>query len=203
MYQLIEQEQVTIALGVPTVWQMLLEHVDACNGTFSSLKKTTIGGAACTPSMQAHFEDRYQVEVIHAWGMTETSPLGTASVLMAEHAGLSREEQQRLRLKQGRPVFGVDLRIVDDQGNPQPRNGQSCGHLQVKGHWVISSYFKDECEQRLDDGWFATGDVATLDGNGYLQLTDRSKDVVKSGGEWLSTIDIENIVMSHPAVFMA
>jgi fatty-acyl-CoA synthase len=135
--------------------------------------------------------------------MTETSPLGTASVLMAEHAGLSREEQQRLRLKQGRPVFGVDLRIVDDQGNPQPRNDQSCGHLQVKGHWVISSYFKDECEQRLDDGWFATGDVATLDGNGYLQLTDRSKDVVKSGGEWLSTIDIENIAMSHPAVFMA
>lgn len=203
VYTLIEQEGVTLALGVPTVWQMLLDHVDARSGTFTSLKKTTIGGAACSPSMQKHFEDRYGVEVIHAWGMTETSPLGTTSSLMAEHRSLSREAQQQLRLKQGRPVFGVDLRIVDDEGVAQPWNGQSCGHLQVKGHWVISSYFKDECEQRLDDGWFATGDVATLDENAYLQLTDRSKDVVKSGGEWLSTIDIENIAMSHPAVAMA
>ena len=153
--------------------------------------------------MQKHFEDRYGVEVIHAWGMTEMSPLGTASALMAEHSSLSREEQQRLRLKQGRPVFGIDLRIVDDQGVVQPWNGTNCGHLQVKGHWVISAYFKDDCEQRLDDGWFATGDVATLDANAYLQLTDRSKDVVKSGGEWLSTIDIENIAMNHPAVAMA
>ncbi len=203
VYELIEQESVTLALGVPTVWQMLLDHVDARQGSFSSLRKTTIGGAACSPSMQKHFEDRYGVEVIHAWGMTEMSPLGTASALMAEHSSLSREEQQRLRLKQGRPVFGIDLRIVDDQGVVQPWNGTNCGHLQVKGHWVISAYFKDDCEQRLDDGWFATGDVATLDANAYLQLTDRSKDVVKSGGEWLSTIDIENIAMNHPAVAMA
>lgn len=203
VYALIEQEGVTLALGVPTVWQMLLDHVDARSGTFTSLKRTTIGGAACSPSMQKHFEDRYGVEVIHAWGMTETSPLGTTSSLMAEHRSLSREAQQQMRLKQGRPLFGVDLRIVDDRGAEQPWNGQSCGHLQVKGHWVISSYFKDECEQRLDDGWFATGDVATLDANAYLQLTDRSKDVVKSGGEWLSTIDIENIAMSHPSVSMA
>lgn len=149
VYKLIKQEGVTLALGVPTVWQMLLDHLDAQQGSFSSLKKTTVGGAACSESMQKRFEDDYAVEVIHAWGMTETSPLGTASSLMAEHSTLNRQEQQKLRLKQGRPVFGIDLRLVDDHGVVQPWDGVARGHLQVMGHWVISSYFKGERAQLL------------------------------------------------------
>ena len=203
VYDLIEREGVTLALGVPTVWQTLLDHMERHQHTFSTLKKTSIGGSACSPSMQQCFEDQHNVEVIHCWGMTETSPLGTTSKLMTQHQELSREEQQRVRLKQGRPVFGIDMRIVDDQGIEQPWNGKAAGHLQVKGPWVISAYYKDEIDNRLDDGWFATGDVATIDEHAYLQLTDRSKDVVKSGGEWLSTIDIENIALSHNGVALA
>lgn len=203
VHDLIESEGVTLALGVPTVWQMLLNHVDIHHLKFSTLQRTVIGGAACPLTMLQRFQEHHGVEVLHAWGMTETSPLGTVSSLRREHLAQSLEAQNAIRMKQGRPVFGVDLRIVNGQGEDLPWDGKSAGELLVRGPWVIQQYYKDSNQDRLVDGWFPTGDVATIDAQGYMQITDRSKDVVKSGGEWLSTIDIENIAMGHPAVAMA
>ncbi len=203
VYELIEGEGVTMALGVPTVWQMLLNHVDCQGLRFSTLRRTVIGGAACPLAMLERFQEHHGVEVLHCWGMTETSPLGTVSSLRREHLTQPMQVQNAVRMKQGRPVFGVDLRIVDGQGQDLPWDGKCAGDLLVRGPWVIERYFKDEDANRLTDGWFPTGDVATIDAQGYMQITDRSKDVVKSGGEWLSTIDIENIAMSHPGVAMA
>ena len=203
VYELLEAEQVTYAAGVPTVWQMLLAHMKPAGLRFSSLKRTVIGGSACPPAMISAFRDDYGVEVLHAWGMTEMSPLGTVCTLKNKHLGLSEAEQMKIRLKQGRAVFGVDMKIVGDDGVELPWDGKTFGNLLVRGPWVLGQYFKAEGGDPLQDGWFPTGDVATIDGDGYMQITDRSKDVIKSGGEWISSIDIENLAVAHPAVAMA
>ncbi len=203
VYELIEAEGVTFAAGVPTVWQMLLGHMKPAGLKFSTLKRTVIGGSACPPAMIDAFREDYSVDVLHAWGMTELSPLGTLCTLKNKHLKLSADEQMKLRLKQGRCIFGIDMKIVDGNGQALPHDGKSAGDLLVKGHWVVAGYFKQEGGDPLVDGWFPTGDVATIDADGFMQITDRSKDVVKSGGEWISSIDVENIAMAHPAVAMA
>ncbi|TWO70123.1 fatty-acid--CoA ligase [Caenimonas sedimenti] len=203
VYELIEGEKVTYAAGVPTVWQMLLTHMKPEGLRFSTLKRTVIGGSACPPAMIDAFREQYGVEVLHAWGMTEMSPLGTLCTLKNKHLDLPAAEQMKIRLKQGRAIYGVDMKIVDDQGTELPWDGKTFGDLLVKGPWIVREYFKGEGGDPLVDGWFPTGDVATIDPDGYMQITDRSKDVIKSGGEWISSIDIENIAMSHPAVLMA
>jgi fatty-acyl-CoA synthase len=208
VYELIEGEQVTMAAGVPTVWQMLLGHMQAGGLKFSTLTRTVIGGSACPPAMIAAFNDQYGVEVLHAWGMTEMSPLGTVCTLKNAQMTLPADEKMKVRLKQGRSVFGVDMKIVDEAGNEQPWDGKAYGDLLVRGPWIIASYFKGEGGDPLTydaagRGWFPTGDVATIDPDGFMQITDRSKDVIKSGGEWISSIDVENIAMAHPAVAMA
>ena len=202
VYQLIEAEKVTYAAGVPTVWQMLLTHMKPDGLRFSTLRRTVIGGSACPPAMIKAFNDDYGVEVLHAWGMTEMSPLGTLCTLKNKHDKLSAGEKMNIRLKQGRAIYGVDMKIVDGDGKELPWDGKTYGDLLVKGPWVIRAYYKGESDP-LVDGWFPTGDVATIDEDGYMQITDRSKDVIKSGGEWISSIDIENIAVAHPAVAMA
>ena len=199
LHTLFEQEKVTISAGVPTVWLGLLSHVKANNLKFSTLKETVIGGSACAPAMIESFERDYGVRVVHAWGMTEMSPLGTVCRLLAKHLTLSTAEQFKIQGKQGRPVFGVEMKIVDGDGNALPRDGKAFGDLMVRGPWIVERYFKEE-HTALRDGWFPTGDVATIDPDGYMQITDRSKDVIKSGGEWISSIDLENIAVAHPAV---
>src|SRR4051812_11923573 len=203
VYELIEAEKVTYAAGVPTVWQMLLGHMKPAGLRFSTLRRTVIGGSACPPAMIQAFNDDYGVEVLHAWGMTEMSPLGTLNTLKNKHLSLPPEEQMRIKLKQGRALYGVDMKIVDEAGKELPWDGKTFGDLYVKGPWVVREYFKGEGGDPLVDGWFPTGDVGTIDAEGFLQITDRSKDVIKSGGEWISSIDIENIAMAHPAVQMA
>ncbi|MDP3252706.1 MAG: 3-(methylthio)propionyl-CoA ligase [Hydrogenophaga sp.] len=203
VYELIEAEKVTMAAGVPTVWQMLLGHLQAGGLKFSTLKRTVIGGSACPPAMINAFNDQYGVEVLHAWGMTEMSPLGTVCTLKNAQLSLPADERLKVRLKQGRAIFGVDMKIVDEAGEELPWDGKTYGDLLVRGPWIIASYFKGEGGDPLRDGWFPTGDVATIDADGFMQITDRSKDVIKSGGEWISSIDVENIAMAHPAVAMA
>ncbi|MEP6826068.1 MAG: 3-(methylthio)propionyl-CoA ligase, partial [Ramlibacter sp.] len=189
VYELIEAEKVSYAAGVPTVWQMLLGHMKPNNLRFSTLKRTVIGGSACPPAMITAFNDDYGVEVLHAWGMTEMSPLGTLCTLKNKHLAMSSEEKMRIRLKQGRAIYGVDMKIIGEDGTEQPWDGKAYGDLHVKGPWIVREYFKGEGGDPLVDGWFPTGDVATIDPDGYMQITDRSKDVIKSGGEWISSID--------------
>ena len=203
IFDLIESEKVNFAAGVPTVWQMMLAHMQSGNLKFSTLKRTVIGGSACPPAMITAFNDVYGVEVLHAWGMTEMSPLGTLCTLKNKHLSLDSAEKMKVRIKQGRGIYGVDMKIVDGDGAELPWDGKAYGDLLVKGPWVINEYFKGEGGSPLVDGWFPTGDVATIDTDGYMQITDRSKDVIKSGGEWISSIDVENIAMAHPAVAMA
>jgi fatty-acyl-CoA synthase len=203
VYELMESEQVSYAAGVPTVWQMLLGHLKPAGLRFSSLKRTVIGGAACPPAMISAFREDYGVDVLHAWGMTEMSPVGTVCTLKNKHLSLPDEGQMKIRLKQGRTVPGVDMKIVDDAGQEIAWDGSTFGNLLVRGPWVIREYFKGEGGDPLVEGWFPTGDVATIDPDGYMQITDRSKDVIKSGGEWISSIDIENLAVAHPAVAMA
>ena len=203
VYELMESEGVTFAAGVPTVWQMLLGHMKPSGLRFSTLNRTVIGGSACPPAMITAFREDYGVDVLHAWGMTEMSPLGTLCTLKNKHLALPADEQMKIRLKQGRAIFGVEMEIIGDDGKAQPHDGVAYGDLMVKGPWVIREYFKGEGGNPLRDGWFPTGDVGTIDADGYLQITDRSKDVIKSGGEWISSIDIENIAMAHSAVAMA
>ena len=203
IYELMEAEKVTFAAGVPTVWQMLLGHLGPNKLKFSSLTRTVIGGSAAPPAMIAAFRDQYGVDVLHAWGMTEMSPLGTLCTLKEKHKDLPEEDKMKLRLKQGRAIFGVDMKIVGDNGEELPWDGKTYGDLYVKGPWILDTYFKGEGGNPLVDGWFPTGDVATIDADGFMQITDRSKDVIKSGGEWISSIDIENVAMAHPAVAMA
>jgi acyl-CoA synthetase (AMP-forming)/AMP-acid ligase II len=198
LHQLFESEGVTMSAGVPTVWLGLLNYMKEQKLKFSTLKRTVIGGSACPPAMIKAFQDEYGVEVLHAWGMTEMSPLGTVTTFKARHAAWGKEARDALQSKQGRAIFGVDMRIVGQDGRELPNDGKAFGDLQVKGPWVIQSYFKGEGGDPLEDGWFPTGDVATLDPDGYMQITDRSKDVIKSGGEWISSIDLENIAMAHP-----
>jgi acyl-CoA synthetase (AMP-forming)/AMP-acid ligase II len=203
VYELFESEQVTFSAGVPTVWLGLLTHMSQNSLKFSSFKRTVIGGSACPPTMMRAFREQHGVEVVHAWGMTEMSPLGTAGTLQARHSALSNDAQQAILEKQGHAIYGVDMKIVGDDGVELPWDGKTYGNLLVRGPWIISSYFKNEGGDVLEDGWFPTGDVGTIDADGYLQITDRSKDVIKSGGEWIGTIDLENIAMAHPAVLQA
>ena len=203
VYEMMESERVTYSAGVPTVWQMMLAHMKANNLKFSTMNRTVIGGSACPPAMIRAFNDDYGVEVLHAWGMTEMSPLGTLCTLKNKQLSLPPDAQMQIRLKQGRAIFGVDMKVVDEAGAELPWDGKSSGDLLVKGPWVIAAYFKGEGGNPLVNGWFPTGDVATIDVDGFLQITDRSKDVIKSGGEWISSIDVENIAMAHPAVMMA
>ena len=203
LHELIEDEGVTMAAGVPTVWQGLLSHVEKVGGRFSTMNRTVIGGSACPPAMLRAFEEQYGVHVLHAWGMTEISPIGTVCAFKPRHLDLPAEERYAIQSMQGRSLFGVDMKTVDAQGQELPRDGRSAGDLLVRGHWVVSRYFGEEGEGPLQDGWFPTGDVARIDPEGYMQITDRSKDVIKSGGEWIGSIDLENIAMAHPAVAMA
>ncbi len=203
LYELFEQEKVTFSAGVPTVWLGLLNYVGQNQLKFSTFRRTVIGGSACPPAMMKTLRHDYGVEVVHAWGMTEMSPLGTACTLLSAHASLPEEEKQAILEKQGRVIFGVDMKIVDDDGNELPWDGKTYGNLLVRGPWVVSGYFKAEGGDVLQDGWFPTGDVAVIDPEGYLQITDRSKDVIKSGGEWIGSIDLENIAVAHPAVMQA
>ena len=203
LYELFEQEKVTFSAGVPTIWLGLLNYVAQNNLKFSTFKRTIIGGSACPPSMMKTLMHTYGVEVVHAWGMTEMSPLGTTGTLQAKHLAMSTEQQEAILLKQGHAVYGVDMKIVNDTGEELAWDGKTYGNLLVKGPWIISGYFRQEGGDVLEDGWFPTGDVATIDADGYMQITDRSKDVIKSGGEWIGTIDLENVAMSFPGVQQA
>ena len=203
LYELFETERVTVSAGVPTVWQGLLGFVEAGGLKFSTMRRTVIGGSACPPAMMKAFQEKYDVQVIHAWGMTEMSPVGTAAILKGKHLDLSAEERMAVQSTQGRAVYGVDMKIVGEDGKALPWDGKVSGELLVRGPWILQTYFKGEGGDPLVDGWFPTGDVATIDTDGYMHITDRSKDVIKSGGEWIGSIDLENIAMAHPAVAMA
>jgi fatty-acyl-CoA synthase len=205
LYELFESEKVTQTAGVPTVWLALLAYVKQNGLRFSTLQTVIVGGSACPPAMIDTFRDDYGVECRHAWGMTEMSPLGSMCTLKTKHAALPREKQRELECKQGRAVYGVQMKIVDGEGKELPRDGKAFGDLLVRGPTILREYFKGEGGNplRLDDrgrGWFPTGDVATIDADGFMQITDRSKDVIKSGGEWISSIDLENIAVAHPAI---
>ena len=201
LYELFEQEGVTFSAGVPTVWLGLLQYVQANKLKFSTFRRTVIGGSAAPPAMIRTLES-FDVEVIHAWGMTEMSPLGTSCKLLARHKDLSEDARHKILEKQGRVIYGVDMKIVDGEGQELPWDGKAFGDLLVRGPWVIDHYYRND-NNPLVDGWFPTGDVATIDEEGYMQITDRSKDVIKSGGEWISSIDVENVAAAHPAVHMA
>lgn len=202
LHDLLEGEGVTLAAGVPTVWQRLLEYLETNHLRFSTLKRTLIGGSACPSAMLRTLEETYGVHVTHAWGMTETSPAATSCLLKPKHMTMPREERYTLQTKQGYAFFGVDLKIVSEEGKELPWDGKTAGELMVRGPWVISSYFGDEHDP-LVDGWFPTGDVASIDPDGYVQITDRSKDLIKSGGEWIGSFELEGIASAHPAVAMA
>ncbi|MBV0891232.1 long-chain fatty acid--CoA ligase [Paracoccus sp. Z118] len=198
--RLIEDERVTMAAGVPTIWLGLLNAMEANGMEKTSLRRTVVGGSALPPSMRAAFRDRHGVQLVHAWGMTETSPLGTMNAPLAKHLDLPFEEQDRTGNGQGRPLFGIELRVVDAQGRILPNDGETEGQLQIRGHWIVSQYYGQDGSALTVDGWFDTGDVATIDADGYMVIRDRAKDIIKSGGEWISTVDLENIAVSHPKV---
>ena len=201
LHELIGTEKVTASAAVPTLWLGLLDYLKASGKRLDGLERVIIGGSAPPLSMIRTLQEEYGVQVIHCWGMTETSPLGTTGVLKASVRQRHAEERYRLQKKQGRGVFGVDLKIVDDDGKRLPRDGVAFGHLMVRGPWIASGYFKDEGGNVLDsEGWFPTGDMATLDPEGHMEITDRAKDIIKSGGEWIGSIELENTVMAHPAV---
>jgi fatty-acyl-CoA synthase len=202
LHRMFEQEGVTLSAGVPTVWMGLLNYVKSNNFRFSTFKETVIGGSACPRAMLESFERDYGVRVVHAWGMTEMSPLGTMCRLRAKHDRLSPDDKFAVQAKQGCSIFGVEMKIVDGEGKTLPNDGKAFGDLMVRGPWIVERYFREE-QSALRDGWFHTGDVATIDADGYMQITDRSKDVIKSGGEWISSIDLENIAVAHPAVLEA
>ncbi|SFJ04717.1 long-chain-fatty-acid--CoA ligase [Caulobacter sp. UNC279MFTsu5.1] len=203
IFELLDSEGVTFSAAVPTVWQMLLQHLKETGARLPALRKVVIGGAACPEHIIRAFHDDYDVEVVHAWGMTETSPVGTLSVMTDELEKLPYDQQMPYRLKQGRPPLGVELKLTDDAGRRLPHDGKSFGNLKIRGPIIAAEYFRGAGGRILDDeGFFDTGDVATIDDHGFMQITDRAKDVVKSGGEWISTIDIENIALGHPKAAM-
>ena len=201
VYELLEDEGVTMSAAVPTVWLGLLQHLERNNLRLSTLKRVLIGGSACPRSMIEIFEAKYGIDVCHAWGMTEMSPLGTIGSLKAGMPELPFEKRVDIKAKQGHPIFGVEMKIVDDADRELPRDGKAFGRLKVRGPAVAKGYFRGEGKSAFDEeGWFDTGDVATLDADGYMTITDRAKDVIKSGGEWISSIEIENLAVGHPSV---
>jgi len=200
LVKLIDSEAVTLSLGVPTIWLGLLAALKNSGSKAASLQRTIVGGSALPPSMIATFRDEYDVELIHAWGMTETSPLGTLNQLLQHHSDLTADEKATIRNGQGRPLFGVDLRLINEAGDILPHDGKTQGDLQIKGHWIVERYFGMPSDTVTSDGWFDTGDVASIDTDGYLIIRDRSKDIIKSGGEWISTVTLENILVSHPDI---
>ena len=204
VHELLESEGVTFSAAVPTVWQMLLTHLRETKASLSTLKRVVIGGSAVGEAMVRAFQDEFGVEVTHAWGMTELSPLGTISSPIEAVAKMSPEEAQRFRVKQGRAPLGLEMGLADDAGNRLAHDGKRSGRLLVRGPWVVERYYRGDGGDVLDEeGWFDTGDIATIDALGYMQITDRAKDVVKSGGEWISSIEIENIVLAHPTIDLA
>jgi fatty-acyl-CoA synthase len=200
LYQLMTQEKVTLTLGVPTVWLGLLHYCAKENLKLEYLEQALIGGSAAPGAMIREFQEKHGVFVVHAWGMTEMSPLGTVNTMTAHMAALPQEERYKLQTKQGRPIFGVELKIIGPDGQPLPHDGKAFGRLLVRGPWVASGYYKDDDRSAWVDGWFDTGDVATIDETGTMNIVDRSKDVIKSGGEWISSVELENLAIAHPAV---
>jgi fatty-acyl-CoA synthase len=200
IYELLDKYRVTFSAAVPTVWLMLLRYLEDTGNKLPYLKHVVIGGSACPRAMTQKFQDNYDVQVCHAWGMTEMSPLGTLGTLKPEYAGLTGEAKLDVQMKQGHPPFGVEMKIVDDSDRELPRDGKTFGRLKVRGPSVARAYFKEDKGVLDADEYFDTGDVATLDRFGYMQITDRSKDVIKSGGEWISSIDLENLAVGHPKV---
>ena len=202
LYDVMQAEDVTLSLGVPTICRALLDEIDKRGTPPSALRKMAIAGSAAPPEMIRRFAD-YGIRVIHAWGMTETSPIGTAWAVTHETAQLPETEQTALKSLQGRPVFGVDIRIVDTDGNALPHDGETSGALQVRGGWVVQRYHNGARDAVDADGWFDTGDVASIDDHGFMRLTDRAKDLIKSGGEWISSVDLESAAESHPDIAIA
>lgn len=201
LHELLDGEQVTMMAGVPTVWLELLRHLRETGNRLDSVERMMVGGSAAPYSMIKTFEEDYDIRVIHGWGMTELSPVGTLGALKGHELERPAEERYALQSRQGRPLYGVEMRVVDAAGEELPHDGDAAGVLQVRGPWVASGYYKgDASDQFTEDGWFSTGDVATIDPDGYLRITDRTKDVIKSGGEWISSIDLENVAVGHPAV---
>jgi fatty-acyl-CoA synthase len=200
LYDLIEKEEVTLAFGVPTIWMGLLAYCRDNNKILSSVTNTIIGGAALSLSTLQEFDEVHDVNVIHAWGMTEMSPLGTTNVPTPQMDNMTKEEKYAVQLKQGKPIYGVELKVVDDAGVELPKDGKSQGHLMVRGPWILQRYFKAEQDAVDENGWFDTGDISVLDQDGYMTIKDRAKDVIKSGGEWISSIDLENAAFGHPEI---
>ena len=200
LYDLIEKEKVTLAFGVPTIWMGLLAYCRDNNKILTSVKNTIIGGSALSLPTLQEFDEVHDVNVIHAWGMTEMSPLGTINVPTSEMENMSKEEKYAIQLKQGKPIYGVELKVVDDAGIELPKDGESQGHLMVRGPWILQKYFKAEKDAVDKDGWFDTGDISVLDTDGYMIIKDRAKAVIKSGGEWISSIDLENAAFGHPDI---
>lgn len=205
LVSVIDDYKVTIALGVPTIWQSLLTAAKNKGSKLDSMTRTIVGGAACPPSVIKTFREDFNCDAIHGWGMTETSPLGTMNQIKAKHKSLSKEEINELRKSQGRPPYGVKIRLMDTEQKDKPvaEDGESQGRLQIRGHWVIDDYFTENKDAITADGWFDTGDIATIDGDSYMNIRDRSKDLIKSGGEWISSVELENIAVEHPEVKMA
>ena len=201
IYNLLEKEKVTFTAAVPTIWLTLFQYLEKEKKKLNYLKSCAIGGSACPKIMIENFSEKHNVNVIHAWGMTETSPLGTVNRPLNKHKSFTKNQKYDLATKQGRPVYGVDIKIEDDEGNELPKDGNTTGNLWVKGPWICKGYMNIiDSEVHKEDGWFLTGDVANIDQDGYMQITDRVKDVIKSGGEWISTIEVENITVGHPKV---
>lgn len=205
LVSLIDDYHVTVALGVPTIWQSLLTAAKKRGSKLDSMTRTIVGGAACPPSVIKTFREDFNCDAIHGWGMTETSPLGTMNQIKAKHKSLSKDEINELRKSQGRPPYGVEIRLMDTD---QPleavaEDGVSQGRLQIRGHWIINDYYTHNPDAITEDGWFDTGDIATVDADGYMNIRDRSKDLIKSGGEWISSVELENIAAAHPQIKMA
>jgi len=201
IYELLDTFKVSFTAAVPTVWLMLLQDLEKTGRRLPHLKRVVIGGSACPRAITKTFQEKYGVEVVHAWGMTEMSPLGSLCTMKPEYASLEGDAKLNVQMKQGHPPFGVEMKITDDAGRDLPWDGKTFGRLKVRGPAVAKAYYKGEGSEAFDkDGWFDTGDVATMDQYGYMQITDRAKDVIKSGGEWISSIDVENLAVGHPKV---
>jgi len=200
LLEVIRAEGVTVSAGVPTIWMNLLNHCDQVGQSVAPMRRVVVGGAACPPTLIERFA-AHKALVVHAWGMTETSPLGSVSVLSPKHERLPADQKMKLMLKQGRAPYGIEMRITGPEGKPLPWDGTTRGELEVRGPWIASGYFNDNDDDRFTpDGWFRTGDISTIDADGFMNIVDRSKDVIKTGGEWISSIELENLAMQHPAV---